>query len=127
MKKMSRSPCHWALPVFLQAFFPLLLFFLYFFYFGLSSLYIIHTLIQSLQIISPLPPGGLKKNFFLKILGRQVAGESSDPVGCVCVLLCVCSVGGPFSLPLSLSSLSIHSLSLSVHNYSLFLSLQEYW
>ena len=79
-----------------------------FFYFGLSSPYTIHTLIQSLLIISPLPPGGLKKKFFFKILGRQVAGESSDLLGCVCVL-CVCVCWWSFFT----SSVSLHS----IHSY----------
>ena len=106
----------WSLDSLLSSFQPSFLFFYFFyFYFGLSSLYIIHTLIQSLQIISPLPPGGLKKKIFFKILGRQVAGESSDPVGCVCVC-CVC-VGwwSFFTSSVSLRSPSIHSLSLQVH------------
>ena len=100
---MSRSPCHWTLSCLPSSLLSSSFNFI-FFYFGLTSPYTIHTLIQSLKIISPLPPGGLK-NFFKNILGRQVAGESSDLLGCVCVCcVCVC-VGGPFSLPLSLFTL----------------------
>ena len=95
---------------FLQAFFPLLFIFIYFFYFGLSSLYIIHTLIQILLIIFPLPPGGLQKKIFFNIQGRQVAGGSSDLLGCVCVC-CVCV--GWWSL--FTSSVSLHSLSIHCH------------
>ena len=75
---------------FFQAFFPFLFFYFYFFWAIQPT--------QTLFIIFPLPPGGLKKKFFFNIRGRQVAGGSSDLLGCVCV-------GGPFSLPLSLFTL----------------------
>ena len=99
-------------------------FYFFKFYFGLFSPYIIHTFIQSLLIISSLPPGGLKK-FFLNILGRQVAGRSSDLLGCVCVCaVCVC-VDGPFSLPLSLFTLYPFIVFTSSANNYFLLSLQE--
>ena len=70
-------------------------------------MYTIHTLIQSLQIISP-PATWWPKKFFFNIQGRQVAGETSDLVGCVCVCaVCVCRLVVLFSLPLSLFT-SIH-------------------
>ena len=122
---MNRSPARSHLSSSSKPSFLFLKLFLFLFYFGLSSLYTIHTFIQILLIIFPLPPGGLKKKFFFNIQGRQVAGESSDLLGCVCVCcVCVCRLVVPFHF-LCLSSLSIYSLSPSVHNYSLFLSLQE--
>ena len=54
-----------------------------------------------------------------------MAGGSSDLLECVCVCcVCVCVLVVLFHF-LCLSSLSIHSFSPSVHDYSLFLSLQE--
>ena len=101
---MSRSPA-WSL---LSSFKPSFLFFFLFlfffkFYFGLFSPYIIHTLIQTLLIISSLPLGGLK-NFF-NISGRRVAGRSSDLLGRACVCMCWWS--------LFTSSVSLHSYPLS--------------
>ena len=107
---MSCSPA-WSLPS--SSFKPSFLFFLFLFlfFFGLSSPYTIHTLIQILLIISPLPPGGLKKKIFFNIQGRQVAGESSDLLGCVCVC-CVCVCWWSFFT----SSVSLHSLSSHCHH-----------
>ena len=121
---MSRSPCHWTLSC-LPSSFLSSSFNFYFYFFGLSSLYTIHTLIQSLQIKSP-PATWRPKKIFFNIQGRQVAGETSDLVGCVCVCaLCVCRLVVLFHF-LCLSSLSIHSLSPLVQlSLLFFLSLQE--
>ena len=105
---MSRSLCHWTLSCLPSSLLSSSFNFYFYFFFGLSSPYTIHTLIQSLKIISPLPPGGQKK-FFFNIQGRQVAGESSDLLGCVCVCcVCVCRLVVPFHF-LCLSSLSLSS------------------
>ena len=83
-------------------------------------MYTIHTLIQSLQIISP-PATWWPKKIFFNIQGRQVAGETSDLVGCVCVCaVCVCRLVVLFHF-LCLSSLpSIHSFPLPVQLLLLF-------
>ena len=96
--KMSRSPA-WSLLS--SSFKPSFLFFLFLFLFFWAI-----QPIQTLFIIFPLPQGGLKKKFFLNIRGRQVAGGSSDLLGCVCV-------GGPFSLPLSLFTLYLLIVTIS--------------
>ena len=111
---------------FLQAFFPLLLIFIFILFWAIQPIHYTHIHTNPINYLSPAA-WQPKKNFFKNILGRQVAGESSDLLGCVCVL-CVCAGWWSFFT----SSVSLHSPSIHCHYqftttlfYSLFLSLQE--
>ena len=104
MKKMSRSPCHWTLSCLPSSLLSSSFNFILFLFWAIQPIHYTHTHTNSINHLSPAA-WRPKKKIFLNILGRQVAGESSDLLGCVCVCcVCVC-VGGPFSLPLSLFTL----------------------
>ena len=96
---------------FLQAFFPLFffLFFLFFLFWAIQPIHYTHT---HTNPINHLPPAAWRpsKKIFFNIQGRQVAGGSSDLLGCVCVC-CMCV--GWWSL--FTSSVSLHSLSIHCH------------
>ena len=95
---------------FLQAFFPLLFIFIFFFLFwAIQPIHYTHT---HTNPINHLPPAAWRpsKKIFFNIQGLQVAGGSSDLLGCVCVC-CVCV--GWWSL--FTSSVSLHSLSIHCH------------
>ena len=100
---MSRCPCHWTLSCLPSS----LLSSSFIFFFNFILGFLAHTpYTHSCNLYKsylPPPPGG-QKIFFI-ILGRQVAGETSDLVGCACVCAMRVCVGGPFSLPLSLFTL----------------------
>ena len=94
---------------FLQAFFPLLLIFIFILFWAIQPIHHTHT---HTNPINHLPPAAWRpKKIFFNIQGRQVAGGSSDLLGCVCVCaVCVCVGWSLFT-----SSVSLHSLSTLCH------------
>ena len=83
--------------------------FIFFLFWAIQPIHHTHTHTNPINYLSPAA-WRPKKKFFFKILGRQVAGESSDLLGCVCVL-CVCVCWWSFFT----SSVSLHSLSIHCH------------
>ena len=106
-----------SLSISLDSFLSSVLFFYFYFYFILCYLaYTLYTHSCNLyKSYLPLPPGG-PKNLF-NILGHQVAGETFDPVECVCVCTGWWSL---FTTFVSFHSSSIYSLSLPVQLLLLF-------
>ena len=105
---MSRSPCHWTLSCLPSSLLSSSFNFFKIFFWAIQPIHHTHTHTISKNHLSPAAWRPKKKIFF-NIQGRQVAGESSDLLGCVCVCcVCVCRLVVPFHF-LCLSSLSLSS------------------